>query len=112
MTNAERLQMEIQGITLTSDEIQVYLAENGLVDTDQYNPTSRINKRNILLTALSILESIANNPATMKDYKTDDISVTAFAENLQNRIDQLERKIRMINMDEQADSSYFMLFKD
>ena len=49
---------------------------------------------NILKSALSILESVANQPALMKDYKQDDISISQFHENLQNRIDQLEIKIR------------------
>jgi hypothetical protein len=36
----------------------------------------------------------------MKAYKTEDISVTEFSQNLQSRIDQLERKIRMLRDDE------------
>lgn len=111
MTNLQRLQLEIQGITLTQDQMQVYLAENGLKHVDDYKAESQASKRAIYKTALSILESIANNPALMKNYKQDDMSVADFAQNLQNRIDQLERKIRMMqNDDSKSDSNFFVLF--
>lgn len=66
MTNSERLQIETKGITLSPSELQVYLAENGLVDNENYSPASNTNKRNILRTALSIPESIANQPQLMQ----------------------------------------------
>jgi hypothetical protein len=113
MTNSERLLMEIKGIDLTPDEINIYLTENSLNPTDEYIPTSNTNKRNILKSALSILESVANQPALMKDYKQDDISISQFHENLQNRIDQLEIKIRQIPDDAntyQDGASFFMMF--
>lgn len=115
MTNLERLQLETKTITLTPSELQVYLAENGLVDTENYNPASNTNKRNILKTALSILESIANQPQLMKSYKQDDISVSQFHENLMSRIDQLERKIREIPNDEKVyedGASFFYMFSN
>lgn len=112
MTNLERLALETKGINLTEEESSIYLLESGLSPNEQYNPSSATNKRNIYRAALSILESIANQPSTMKDYKEDDISVSQFAENIQNRIDQLERKIRTMKTDEQSDSNFFMLFRD
>jgi hypothetical protein len=104
--------MEIKGIDLTPDEIEIYLAENELDSTVDYVHTSNTNKRNILKAALAILESISNQPDLMKNYKQDDISVSQFHENLQNRIDQLERKIRQMAADDTNDSSFFMLFAD
>ena len=115
MTNIERLEMETKGITLSPTELQVYLAENGLVDSENYNPASNTNKRNILKTALSILESIANQPQLMKSYKQDDITVSQFHENLMARIDQLERKIREIPNDEKIyedGASFFYMFSN
>lgn len=111
MINAERLNMEI-GMTIPADQITIYLAEEGLTDTDNYDPNSKVNKRSIYAASLAILNSIANNPQTMKDYKEDDISVSAFADSIQNRIDQLERLIRMmpVSNDTAANSSTFMLF--
>jgi|LSQX01.1.fsa_nt_gb fructoselysine-6-P-deglycase FrlB-like protein len=112
LNNLERLKMEIRDINLTEEEQSIYLQENALNPTIEYSPESVTNKRNILKTALSILESIANNPATMKNYKKDDITVSQFAENIQSRIDQLERKIRQMSInDEAGESNYFMMFK-
>jgi hypothetical protein len=73
MTNLKRLQMEIKDINLIDDEKIVYLMENDLAHNAEYNPQSNTNKRNIYKTALSILESIANQPGQMKNYKKDDI---------------------------------------
>ncbi len=115
MTNSERLQMETKGITLTPSELDIYLLENGLDSNTDYDPTSNTNKRNILKTALSILESIANQPALMKSYKQDDISVNQFHENLMARIDQLERKIREIPNDEKTyedGANFFYMFSE
>lgn len=111
MTNLQRLMLETKGIELDQNELIVYLEENGLKAHDEYIPSSATNKRNIYKTALSILESIANNPKLMKTYKFDDMTVSDFHENLLNRIDQLERKIRSMKTDEQEQTgNVFMLF--
>ncbi|MBE2927406.1 hypothetical protein [Anoxybacillus flavithermus] len=111
MTNLQRLLLEVQGIDLDQNELAVYLAENNLNPHDEYNPQSATNKRNIYKTALSILESIANNPSLMRSYKLDDMTVTDFHENLLSRIEQLERKIRSMKTDEQEQiGNVFMLF--
>lgn len=105
--------METKGITLTPSELDIYLQENGLASITDYDPTSNTNKRNILKAALSILESLSNDPTLMKNYKQDDISVSQFHENLLNRIDQLERKIRLIPNDDttyQDGASFFYMF--
>lgn len=100
MTNIERLKLEIKGIDLTQEELNIYLQENSLTPEEEYNPASNTNKKNILKTALSILESIANNPQNMKNYKIDDMTITQFTENLNLRIDNLSRKIRLIANDD------------
>jgi len=115
MTNLERLKIEIKGIDYTDDELSIYLQENDLNPNDIYDPNNKINHRNILKTALAILESVANNPTLMKTYKTDDMTITQFSENLQNRIDALERKIRQISINDTLDStgaSFTYLFKN
>lgn len=114
MNNLQRLEMETKGIKLEQDELSIYLQENDLQPFVEYNPQSATNKKNIYRAALSILESIANNPASMKSYKMDDMTVSDFHENLMNRIDQLERKIRTLKTDEQLqnESNFFMLFAD
>lgn len=100
MTNIERLKMATDGVEICDSNLLIYLEENTLISTDAYIPTSSTNKKQIYKTALSILEDIANSPSTMKNYKNDDISISNFAENLQNRIDQLEKKIRQIPNDD------------
>ncbi|MEH6944009.1 hypothetical protein [Bacillus sp. JJ722] len=114
MNNLDRLKIEIKGITLTDEELTIYLQENNLEPTITYNPQSQRDKLAIYNTALSILESIANNPQTMKVYKyEEDITITQFHENLMARIDQLERKVRDMksNLDKETMSNTtFMLF--
>ena len=62
----------------------------------------------ILFVLLSI---IVNQPSQMKNYKKDDISVSQFAENIQNRIEQLERKIRQMRIDDtKPETNTFILF--
>lgn len=111
MTYIERLKLETR-ITLTPDELTVYLAEEGITDPNaEYDATSSTAKRKIYSAALSVLESIANNPSLMKSYKQDDITVSDFAESLQNRIDQLTKKIRSLSINESENgSNTFMLF--
>ncbi|GGJ80517.1 hypothetical protein GGR02_003482 [Anoxybacillus voinovskiensis] len=109
MTNLQRLLLEIQGIELDQNELIVYLQENGLNAHDEYNPQSATAKKNIYRTALSILESIANNPSMMKVYKLDGMTISDFHENLLARIDQLERKIRQMK-DDDENTNVFMLF--
>jgi len=110
MTNIQRLQLEIKGVNLQQTDLSIYLQENDLQPHNEYNATSNTSKRNIYKTALSILESIANNPSSMKNYKEDDLSVSQFAENVQSRIDQLERKIRTMKNDDDVEGNFFMLF--
>lgn len=114
MTNIERLQLETKGITLTPDELSVYLLEEGITNPDdEYDASSSTAKRKIYSAALAILNSVANNPTLMKSYKQDDITVSDFADSLQNRIDQLERKIRTMTIngsDNNNGSNTFMLF--
>jgi hypothetical protein len=63
MNNLQRLELETKGIQLSQDELTVYLQENNLQPFNEYNPQSATTKKNIYRSALSILESIANNPA-------------------------------------------------
>ncbi|MDD2287950.1 MAG: hypothetical protein PHY55_03865 [Bacteroidales bacterium] len=92
MNNLERLDLTITEINLPVATKEVYLQEENLKPYDEYIPA---NKRAILKTSLSILEDIANSPSTMKEFKINgDISVSAFAENLEIRIRNLSYKIR------------------
>jgi len=112
MNNLQRLEMETKGVELDQSEAIIYLEENGLKPYEEYNSESATSKKKIYQSALSVLESIANNPDHFANKQSDDLSVSEFATNIQNRIDQLERKIRSLKTDEQIqnESSFFMLF--
>lgn len=114
MNNLQRLQLETRGISLDQSELSIYLQENDLQPFDEYNPQSATNKRNIFRSALGVLESIANNPTLMKSIKMDDTTFSDFANSIQSRIDQLERKIRTLKTDDQLqnESNFFILFAD
>ena len=96
MLNIERLQMEIVGLDLPHEELNIYLQEEGLDRYSEYNASSIANKRAIYASALSVLNSLANQPHLMKNYKQDDMTVSEFAKQLQNRINQLEMKVRQM----------------
>lgn len=114
ITNLERLQMEIKGVNIQTDELIIYLMENDLTHNTDYDPASNSNKKTIYKTALSVLEGVANSPSTMKNYKTEDISITHFATNIEKRIDDLRRKINnMVNDDftSENDATFVYMFK-
>ncbi|MFC0906233.1 hypothetical protein ACFHWD_16265 [Clostridium sp. MT-14] len=115
MTNLDRLKMEIEGIALEDDKLSVYLEENNLTATEEYTPTSNINKKNIYRAALAILESIANNPIYMRNIKNDDMTISQFSKNINDRIDALDRKIRLMSSDDSDDNtgaSFIYMFTD
>lgn len=111
MQNIERLQMEIAGIELPHEELLVYLKESGLDGYAEYNASSKVSKRAIYETALSILHSIANQPHLMKNYKQDDMTVSDFAKQLRFRINQLEIKVRQMPNTDGTSSNFFNLFQ-
>lgn len=111
MNNLERLKLEIQQSGFTDHELSIFLEESGLSPTDTYDTSSVPSKKAILQTALSCLEAIANNPNYFKDMKIDDMTISSFSESIQNRIDQLERKLRSMAINESDNgSNTFMLF--
>lgn len=110
MTNLERLKLEVEGIEFEDYKLIVYLQENDLQPLEEYNPSSNSSKRKIYETALSSLNALANNPTLLKDYKQDDISISSFSKNLQNRIEQLQNQIRIMPTDDSEPSNFFNLF--
>ncbi|OMP66890.1 hypothetical protein [Domibacillus epiphyticus] len=112
MNNIQRIELETKGIILSQNELSIYLEEVGLNPTVEYMPYNESNKVQIYQAALSILESVANNPTLMKSVKLDDMTVSDFADSIQSRIDQLERKVRTMKQNIQSanESSVFMLF--
>ena len=110
MTNLERLKLEVEGIEFEDEKLFIYLQENGLQPLEEYNPASNSSKRKIYETAVSTLNALANNPTLLKDYKQDDMTISNFSKNLQNRIEQLQSQIRTMPVDDNEASNYFNLF--
>lgn len=105
MTYLDRIKLELQDITFSDNELSILAQENGIPNpTSEYDPTSNSAKRAIYSTVLSVLEAIANNPNLMKNYKNEDVSIMDFAESIQNRIAQLERKIRLLPSDDTSEN--------
>lgn len=105
MTYLDRIKLELQDITFTDSQLTVLAQENGINNPSlEYDATSNTSKRAIYSTVLSVLEAIANNPNLMKNYKNEDISIMDFAESIQNRISQLERKIRLLPADDTGEN--------
>jgi len=105
MTYLDRIKLELQDISFSDEELTILAQENGISNPAlEYDPTSNTAKRAIYSTVLSVLEAIANNPNLMKNYKNEDISIMDFAESIQNRISQLERKIRLLPADDVSDN--------
>jgi len=105
MTYLDRIKLELQDISFNDAELTVLAQENGISNPAlEYDPISNTSKRAIYSTVLSVLEAIANNPNLMKNYKNEDISIMDFAESIQNRISQLERKIRLLPSDDISDN--------
>lgn len=110
MNNIERLKLEIEGIDFEDYKLTVYLQENDLQPLGEYDPASNSSKRKIYETALSTLNALANNPSLLKDYKADDMTISNFSKNLQNRIEQLQNQIRTMPVDDSEPSNFFNLF--
>lgn len=108
MNILQRLEMEIKNIELSQNELIIYIEENGLNPHEQYNPQSLTAKKAIYKTALSVLESVANDITLMTNMKLDDMTVSEFSDNLASRIDQLTRTIRTMKSDSNTD--IFMLY--
>lgn len=111
MNNIERLKMEISGIELPTEELLVYLEEENLNGYADYIASSKTNKKAIYSSALAILNSIANQPHLIKNYRQDDMTIDSFAKYLQSRIDQLEKTIRQMPNEDSAPSNFFNLFQ-
>lgn len=116
MTNLERIKLELGTILPSDDELSIRLAEVGLTGTADYTPTSKLNKRQIYETTLSVLNATANDTKLMNNYREEDQSITGFQQNIRNRITQLENTIRQMDVTDttipdNGNENMFMLFR-
>ncbi|TFJ93653.1 hypothetical protein [Lentibacillus salicampi] len=108
-TVLEVLKVELKGLKgYTDDELEIYLHNNDLDKEATYDKSMRIA---LLEAALEILNSMANNQSYFASKQHEDFSVSDFATNLQNRIDQLTVQIRKLKA-EKSNSPTFMLFNE
>lgn len=119
MQNIERLKMELGSVLPSDDELTIRLQEAGIPDaTAAYDPQSNANKKQIYEATLSVLSSVANDVKLLRNYREEDQSISGFAQNIQNRIMQLENQIRKMSdydsddTDDTANANFFMLFRD
>ncbi|MGE7219658.1 hypothetical protein ACQKJC_24790 [Priestia koreensis] len=111
MTNLKRFEMETQGINIPYEEAAIYLQEAGIDPESTYDATSLTSKKKLFKAVLGVLETISNNPALMKNYTSGEDTVSYFHNNLTKRINELERKIRMMQDDESKENgNFFMLY--
>ncbi|WP_419893633.1 hypothetical protein [Oceanobacillus kimchii] len=109
MTVLEVLKMELKELQgFTDEELQIYLENNDLASKESYVKTMRVQ---ILQTALDVLGSMANNQSYFANKQHEDLNISDFATNLQNRIDQLNIQIRKLKI-EQANNSSFTMFRE
>lgn len=92
----ERLKLELNNKDYFTDpEYTVFLLENNLVSTDEYNKTTM--QRSLLITCVDILEALSNDVDMMRKVSdSDTISTSEAAKFLEDRISKLKQRISTI----------------
>ena len=100
MTNLERLKLELSNKEYYTDtEYNIFLEENGLTSTFEYNKTT--NNIKLLETVVGVLETLANDVDLMRKLDNKDlISVGEASKYLQERINNIKSKIVEIKLNE------------
>ena len=102
MTNLERLKLELSNKEYYTDtEYNIFLEENGLTPTSEYNKTTDNIK--LLETVVGVLETLANDVDLMRKLDNKDLmSVSEASKYLQERISNIKSKIVEIKLNEDA----------
>lgn len=92
MTNLERLKLELAHKSyFTDEEYIVLLDENGLVANDTYNKAT--NQLELLQTVISILQALTNNIDLYRNIETEFTTTSSAYKNINDRIDELNKRI-------------------
>lgn len=92
MTNLDRLKLELANKDyFTDEEYTVLLDENGLDSKGDYKKES--NQLSLLQTVLAVLEALSNNIELYMKVQTEFTTISSAYENLNMRIDVLNKKI-------------------
>jgi hypothetical protein len=105
----DRLKMELSNQEYFSDEQYTqFLLENGLSATAEYNKET--DQRQMLLSALDILEAVSNDIDIMRQTVTEFTTTSQAYKYLEKRIQNLRDKIASIPEPEEEYSCFSLMF--
>lgn len=105
----DRLKMELSNQVYFSDEQYTqFLLENGLSATAEYNKAT--DQRQMLLSALDILEAVSNDIDIMRQTITEFTTTSQAYKYLEKRIQNLRDKIASIPEPEEEYSCFSLMF--
>lgn len=105
----DRLKMELSNQEYFSDEQYTqFLLENGLSVTAEYNKET--DQRQMLLSALDILEAVSNDIDIMRQTVTEFTTTSQAYKYLEKRIQNLRDKIASIPEPEEEYSCFSLMF--
>ena len=105
----DRLKMELSNQEYFSDEQYTqFLLENGLSETAEYNKET--DQRQMLLSALDILEAVSNDIDIMRQTITEFTTTSQAYKYLEKRIQNLRDKIASIPEPEDEYSCFSLMF--
>lgn len=105
----DRLKMELSNQEYFSDEQYTqFLLENGLSATVEYNKET--DQRQMLLSALDILEAVSNDIDIMRQTVTEFTTTSQAYKYLEKRIQNLRDKIASIPEPEEEYSCFSLMF--
>lgn len=109
MTVLNRLKLELSNKSyFTDEEYTVFLAENNLSATDEYIKDTM--QKQLLLTALDILEAVSNDVDIMRKVETEFTTLSDAYSRLEKRIQRLRDRIAAIPNPEEEYSPFSLMY--
>lgn len=112
MTILERLKIELSNKDYFTDaEYEVLLQENNLIGTDAYSKNT--HQKQLLYTVIDVLEAVSNDVDLMRRVQTEFITTGDAYKWLQQRIEDIRKRIATIPTLDQAESdntSFSLMF--
>ncbi|KEH87234.1 hypothetical protein Z965_06470 [Clostridium novyi A str. BKT29909] len=113
LTILERLKLELSNKDyFTDNEYKVFLEENLLNPTDNYN--KKLHQRNLLYTCIDILEAVSNDVDMMRKVSdgTTEFTTDSAYKFIQDRIQKIKEKIATIPTGEEVvkNDSFCLMF--
>lgn len=109
MTNLERLKLELANKSyFTDEEYTVFLYENGLVAAETYIKDTE--ESYLIKTVIAILQALSNNIDYFRSIETEFTTTSSAYKNLNNRIDELYKRLSLIPSYEPRTKSITYLF--